>query len=84
VVRRRRPAGELTEAVPDAGLGPHGSVVLREEVGATLEAIRALPDWLARLLLLREVSGPSYDELAAVVGTPADAAAMRCSRPGPR
>ena len=74
VLRRRRPAAELSDLVPDGGLDPHGRVVLREEIGATLDCIRALPDRLAHPLLLCEMSGLSYDEVGAVLGEPPDAA----------
>jgi len=74
VLRRRRPVAELSDLVADAGLDPHGRAVLREEIGATLDCIRALPDRLAHPLLLREVSGLSYDEVGAVLGEPPEAA----------
>ena len=74
VLRRRRPAAELSDLVPDGGLDPHGRVVLREEIGATLDCIRALPDRLAHPLVLREMSGLSYDEVGAVLGEPPEVA----------
>ena len=72
VLRRWRPAGELSEHVPDAGPGPHARALVREDLGATVASIRALPDRLAHRLLLRELSGLSYDEVGAVLGTAPD------------
>jgi RNA polymerase sigma factor (sigma-70 family) len=72
VLRRRRPAGELAETVPDAGPGPHARALVREDLSATVASIRALPDRLAHPLLLRELSGLSYDEVGAVLGTAPD------------
>jgi RNA polymerase sigma factor (sigma-70 family) len=69
VLRRRRPAAELSEHVPDAALEPPAQALLREELGATVASIRALPDRLAHPLLLRELSGLSYGEVATVLGT---------------
>src|SRR3954452_8107731 len=52
VLRRRRPAGELSELVPDGGLDPHASALVREDLRATVASIRELPDRLAHPLLL--------------------------------
>jgi DNA-directed RNA polymerase specialized sigma24 family protein len=70
VLRRRRPAAELSELVPDPGLDPHARALVREDLGATVASIRALPGRLALPLLLREPSGLTHDEVGAVLGTP--------------
>jgi RNA polymerase sigma factor (sigma-70 family) len=74
VLRRRRPETELHDVMHDRRLGPHGDLLLREELRATLEGIRALPGNLQHALLLRELAGLSYVQVADVVGgTPAAA-----------
>jgi RNA polymerase sigma factor (sigma-70 family) len=74
VLRRRRPTAELHDVMRDQGLGPAGDLLLREELRATLDAVRALPGNLQHPLLLRELAGLSYGQVADVVGgTPAAA-----------
>ena len=71
---RRRPTSELPEAFCDRALDPSGDVLVREELRATLDGVRALPGRLQQPLLLRELAGMSYGQVAAVTGgTPASA-----------
>jgi len=52
-----------------------------DEIAAALaDAISGLPDHLREVLVLRELEGLSYDELAAVFDVPRDAAKARLSR----
>ncbi len=74
LLRRRRPTAELPDVMHDGRLGPAGEMLLREELRATLEGVRALPGNLQHPLLLRELAGLSYGQVAEVVGgTPAAA-----------
>ncbi len=74
LLRRRRPTTELVDVLHDDRLGPAGDLLLREELRATLEGVRALPGHLQHPLLLRELAGLSYGQVADVVGgTPAAA-----------
>ncbi len=74
LLRRRRPTTELADVLHDDRLGPAGDLLLREELRATLEGVRALPGHLQHPLLLRELAGLSYGQVADVVGgTPAAA-----------
>ncbi|MDX6676183.1 MAG: hypothetical protein QOE31_235, partial [Solirubrobacteraceae bacterium] len=74
LLRRRRPTTELPEVVHDHALGPAGDLLLREELRATLDDVRELPGNLRHPLLLRELAGLSYMQVAEVVGgTPAAA-----------
>ena len=72
--RRRRPTSELVDVVYDGRPGPASDLLLREELRATLAGVRALPTNLQHPLLLRELAGLSYGQVAEVVGgTPAAA-----------
>jgi RNA polymerase sigma factor (sigma-70 family) len=74
LLRRRRPTTELADVLHDRRLGPAGDLLLREELRATLDGVRALPGHLQHPLLLRELAGLSYGQVAEVVGgTPAAA-----------
>jgi RNA polymerase sigma factor (sigma-70 family) len=74
LLRRRRPTTELVDVLHDSGLGPAGDLLMREELRATLDGVRALPGRLQHPLLLRELAGLSYGQVAEVVGgTPAAA-----------
>ena len=74
LLRRRRPTTELHDVLHDRRLGPAGDLLLREELRATLDGVRALPHNLQHPLLLRELAGLSYGQVAEVVGgTPAAA-----------
>ena len=74
LLRRRRPTAELADVLHDARPGPAGDLLMREELRATLDNVRALPHNLQHPLLLRELAGLSYGQVAEVVGgTPAAA-----------
>ena len=74
LLRRRRPTSELPDVMSDSRHGPASDLLLREELRATLENVRALPGNLQHPLLLRELAGLSYVQVAEVVGgTPAAA-----------
>jgi RNA polymerase sigma factor (sigma-70 family) len=74
LLRRRRPTTELVDVMHDVRPGPAGDLLMREELRATLDGVRALPHNLQHPLLLRELAGLSYGQVAEVVGgTPAAA-----------
>ena len=74
LLRRRRPTSELPDVMSDSRHGPASDLLLREELRATLDNVRALPGNLQHPLLLRELAGLSYIQVAEVVGgTPAAA-----------
>ncbi len=74
VLRRRRPTSELADDVGHPGNDPASDVLMREELSAVLAGVRDLPGRLQQPLLLRELAGLSYGQVAAVTGgTPAAA-----------
>ncbi|MEA2219061.1 MAG: hypothetical protein QOJ35_1687 [Solirubrobacteraceae bacterium] len=74
LLRRRRPTTELHDILHDRRLGPAGDLLMREELRATLEGVRAPLGRLRHPLLLRELAGLDYGQVAEVVGgTPAAA-----------
>ncbi|UUY02854.1 sigma-70 family RNA polymerase sigma factor [Svornostia abyssi] len=69
IIRRRRVADELPETLPAAVSGPADALELREELTAVLDAVRALAPGARSALLLRELGGLEYPEVAQVLGT---------------
>ena len=72
--RRRRhaslPVGpEGEDAVPSGEVGPHATATRRELARKIDEAIEALPDKHHEILVMREIEGLSYDEIAERLGT---------------
>src|SRR5262249_55540066 len=68
--RRRADLRELDDSLPTSDPDPADEVItreLRQEIGAALEQLSA-PH--RTVLILREVEGLSYDEIASVVGCP--------------
>ena len=74
VLRGRRPQSELGEWLPDLRRGPAAEAIAREELRATIDSVRALSDRSREALILREVAGMGYDELAAALGVTPGAA----------
>ncbi|MBJ7328642.1 MAG: sigma-70 family RNA polymerase sigma factor [Solirubrobacteraceae bacterium] len=68
VLRRRRVVDELPESLPGR-TGVAETAELREELTAVLEAVRTLPTGARSALLLRELAGLEYPEVANVLGT---------------
>jgi RNA polymerase sigma-70 factor (ECF subfamily) len=67
--RYRRHAGlpetpEGEEAVPDAAPGPRATAQRRELAAAIDAAVERLPDHYHQIVVLREVEGLSYEEIA--------------------
>ena len=62
--------GEGTQEIPDSGFDPQ-RILLNKELGKQLEeALCRLPEKLRTALLLYDLEGLSYDEIAQIVGTP--------------
>jgi len=68
IVRRRRPAEELTEVLVGSD---EGQREVAERVGDVLADLEHLPEQQRAALLLRELHGLGYDEIAGVLGTSA-------------
>jgi len=74
--RARRPqlpqfqgAGEPTDGTPaDPGPGPEEQAIERQSRAALLRAVAALPPEQRMVVLLRDVQGLSYEEVAAITG----------------
>lgn len=69
LLRGRRPAAELPDTVPGTDRGPADAIELREELTAVLAAVRHLAPGARSALLLRELAGLEYPEVAQVLGT---------------
>lgn len=69
LLRRRRVSAELPETLPGGQRGPADALELREELTAVLDAVRALAPGARSALLLRELAGLEYPEVAQVLGT---------------
>ena len=74
LLRRRRPAAELTEDSPSASPGPHGLACMRERVSVLVDNLRGLPERQRGALVMRELNGLGYDEIASALGISAAAA----------
>ena len=74
VLRGRKPQSELLESLADHRGEPAGQAMLREELAATVESVRALSDRSREALILREVAGLRYDQVAAALGVSSGAA----------
>lgn len=58
------------EQEPTSTETPEAELAAREVAAAVQAAVAALPEDLREALLLREIEGLSYDEIAAAMGTP--------------
>ena len=74
LIRRRRPATELTEAAPATAPGPHGVAVMRERVTGLVASLRELPERQRGALVMRELNGLEYGEIASALGVSGPAA----------
>jgi RNA polymerase sigma-70 factor (ECF subfamily) len=90
-VRKRRPTVSLEAAManddeatafdpPDTGAGPD-EVALQKEVGAAIQAgLNQLPEEQRVLVILSDIQGMAYDEIAAITGTNLGTVKSRLSR----
>lgn len=77
IMRRRRPHDELVEdggSCGTVGGGPLDDVLARERLTELVTELHALPERQRRALLLRELGGLDYDEIASAIGMSAGAA----------
>src|ERR1700731_3930796 len=65
---------------PDWGLGPEGPLIQQQTVEQVRGAREALPSDFREVLVLRELEGLSYKEIAAVVGVPIGTVMSRLAR----
>ena len=67
LLRRRRPSEPLTDAVSPPVPGADREVVARERLGQLVADLRALPERQRSALIMREVNGLSYEDIAATL-----------------
>lgn len=80
---RRHPAGPLASSALDVRSSepdPESAALRREREERVRRALDALPEETREVLLLRDVQGLSYEEIAQVQGTPVGTAKSRVSR----
>ncbi|MHA6803673.1 RNA polymerase sigma factor [Salinifilum ghardaiensis] len=68
--RRHRPAQPLVESDPPAVTGAEESAIAAQRARATMAAVAALPDEQRAALVLHQLEGLSYREVAAVLPDP--------------
>jgi RNA polymerase sigma factor (sigma-70 family) len=68
LVRRRRDEVQLTEEPESNAASPERAATLRERLGQLLSDLRVLPERQRGALLMRELSGLSYAEVASALG----------------
>lgn len=68
LLRKRRPEEELTDAVSPPVAGVHDAVVDRERLKQLIVDLQELPERQRGALLMREVTGLSYEQIAGALG----------------
>jgi RNA polymerase sigma factor (sigma-70 family) len=68
-LRAERPTGELDDDLAGAGGDPHALVAQRERLRDVVADVQALPATQRSALVIRELGGLSYEEMAAVLDT---------------
>ena len=68
LIRRRRPAAELNEEAASAAPGPHRLACMRERVTVLVENLRDLPERQRGAIVMRELNGLDYDDIAIALG----------------
>jgi RNA polymerase sigma-70 factor (ECF subfamily) len=71
---------EMVHDVPDEGLDPEALVMQQQAVEKMQRAVHALPTDFREVIVLRELEGLSYKEIAAVVGIPIGTVMSRLAR----
>jgi RNA polymerase sigma factor (sigma-70 family) len=85
LARRRAADGagvydEMTDDRRDAGLDPEALVLQQQTVAQVQDAVETLPVDFREVIVLRELEGLSYKEIAAIVGVPVGTVMSRLSR----
>ncbi len=79
----RRPDQKLTEAhdeLPDPAPGPDAALIQAEDGQALERALNALPGEWRECLVLREIEGMSYRDIAGITGVPVGTVMSRLFR----
>ena len=82
----RRPTSPLEDSegnvieLPDPGLGPEASALMRERVGAVRDALQALPSDFRAAVVLRDVNELTYEEMSEALRIPIGTVKSRLSR----
>src|SRR4051812_18919144 len=67
LLRKRRPSEPLTDAVSPPVAGVDGEVIARERLAQLVADLQALPERQRGALIMREVNGLSYEDIAAAL-----------------
>jgi RNA polymerase sigma factor (sigma-70 family) len=78
--RRVTPYEETMDERRDDSLGPEALVLQRQTVEQVQTAVESLPVDFREVIVLRELEGLSYKDIAAVVGVPVGTVMSRLSR----
>jgi RNA polymerase sigma-70 factor (ECF subfamily) len=73
-------ADDMTDERPDEQLDPEALVMQRQTVEQVQRALGELPVDFREVIVLRELEGLSYKEIAAVIGTPIGTVMSRLAR----
>jgi RNA polymerase sigma-70 factor (ECF subfamily) len=79
-LRRRRWTRPVLDGDPQPVAGAEDTVIARQRAGAAMEAIAALPSDQRAVIVLHQLEGLSYREVAAVVNISEDAVRGRLHR----
>lgn len=71
---------EMADTRPDESLGPEALLMQRQTVDRVRRAVEQLPVDFREVVVLRELEGLSYKEIAAVVGIPIGTVMSRLAR----
>jgi RNA polymerase sigma factor (sigma-70 family) len=73
-------ADEVADNRPDASLDPEAQLIRQQTVEQVRRALETLPTDFREVLVLRELEGLSYKEIAAIVGIPLGTVMSRLAR----
>lgn len=68
LMRRKRASAELNENSASSAPGPYGIACLHERVSGLMANLRELPERQRGALIMRELNGLDYDEIATTLG----------------
>jgi RNA polymerase sigma factor (sigma-70 family) len=73
-------AGSGMDASDPAALGSEAALAIKQDLGQVDRALSALPVCLRECLVLRELEGLSYKDIAQITGVPIGTVVLRLSR----